>query len=144
MAREKAKGFTDREMEILGILWESGASTVEEIRERLPGGPSASTVRTLLTLMAEKGMVTDDGKDYGKKFSASIDRAAGQRSVLRRVIDTVFAGSTEALVLRLMEEEAVDPDQLERLRDQVEQSKPRASATTVRELIERQRIRNRV
>jgi predicted transcriptional regulator len=115
MPRKKTKGFTERESEIMSILWERGSASVEEIRERLTGAPSASTVRTLLAIMADRGLVADDGKGYAKRYHARIDRAEAQGPALRRMIDTLFAGSAEALVLRLMDEGEVDLDQLQRL-----------------------------
>ena len=44
MARKRTTGFTDREAEILSILWDLGEASVEDIRRRLSGNPTASTV----------------------------------------------------------------------------------------------------
>lgn len=127
MPRKKTKGFTEREAEIMSILWERGSASVEEVRERLTGPPSASTVRTLLAIMADRGLVADDGKGYAKRYHARIGRAEAQGPALRRMIDTLFAGSAEALVLRLMDEGEVDLDQLQRLQARLrgEGSKPK-------------------
>lgn len=115
MPRKKTKGFTEREAEIMAILWERGNASVEEIRERLVGVPSASTVRTLLAIMADRGLVADDGKGYAKSYHPRIDQAEAQGSALRRLIDGLFAGSAEALLLRLVDEGKVDLEQLQRL-----------------------------
>lgn len=115
MPRKKSKGLTEREAEIMSILWERGSASVEEIRERLTGPPSASTVRTLLAIMADRGLVADDGKGYAKRHHARVDRAEAQGPALRRMIDTLFAGSAEALLLRLVDEGEVDLHQLQRL-----------------------------
>ncbi|OGG46788.1 MAG: hypothetical protein A3F84_12450 [Candidatus Handelsmanbacteria bacterium RIFCSPLOWO2_12_FULL_64_10] len=99
----------------MSILWERGSASVEEIRERLTGAPSASTVRTLLAIMADRGLVADDGKGYARRYHARLNRAEAQGPALRRMIDTLFAGSAEALVLRLVDEGEVDLEQLQRL-----------------------------
>ncbi len=127
MSRKKTKGLTEREAEIMAVLWDLGEASVEGIRERLKGAPSASTVRTLLAIMADRGLVADDGKGYAKRYRARLDRADAQGSALRRMIDTLFAGSAEALVLRLIDAGDVDLDRLQRLRDRLrrEGSKPK-------------------
>jgi len=121
MARKRTKGFTEREAEILSILWDMGQASVEDIRKRLIGSPTASTVRTLLTVMAGRGFVADDGTGYAKLYHAKIDKQAGQHSALKRLIDTVFGGSTEAMLLRLMEEEEVDIERLTKLRKKLDE-----------------------
>jgi len=129
MPRKKTTGLTEREAEIMSILWDLGSASVEAIRERLKGAPSASTVRTLLAIMAGRGLVADDGKGYAKRYHPRIDRAEAQGPALRRMIDTLFAGSSEALVLRLIDAGEVDLEQLQRLRDRLrgEGSNPETS-----------------
>jgi predicted transcriptional regulator len=121
MPRKRTQGFTEREAEIMSILWELGEASVEQIRERLTGAPTASTVRTLLAIMADRGLVADDGKGYAKRYHARINRAEAQGSALRRLIDNLFAGSAEALVLRLVDEGKVDIEQLQHLQTRIRQ-----------------------
>ncbi len=71
-----------------------GQASVADIRKRLIGSPTASTVHTLLKVMAGRGFVADDGTGYAKLYHAKIDKQAGQDSALKRLIDTVFGGST--------------------------------------------------
>ncbi|SVC49102.1 uncharacterized protein METZ01_LOCUS301956, partial [marine metagenome] len=68
MARKRTTGLTGREIEILRVLWELGDAPVEQIRQRLSRTPTASTVRRLLSIMADRGVVLDDGKIYGRRF----------------------------------------------------------------------------
>ena len=121
MARKRTKGFTEREAEILSVLWDMGQASVADIRKRLIGSPTASTVRTLLTVMAGRRFVADDGTGYAKLYHAKINKQAGQHSALKRLIDTVFGGSTEAMLLRLMEEEEVDIERLKKLRKKLDE-----------------------
>lgn len=121
MARKRMVGFTDREVEILAILWEHGDASVEDIRQRLSGEPTASTVRTLLNVMTDREYIGDNGKEYGRTYHAKVSKAEGQRSVLRNMIDTVFAGSAEALMLRLLEAENLDWDRVKKLRKRLKE-----------------------
>lgn len=121
MPRTRTKGFTDREFEILSILWNAGEVSVEEIRERLTGNPSANTVRTLLTVMVKRGYVADDGKGYAKRYRALVDRSVARRSGLRRLIDGMFGGSTENMLMHLVDEGEMDVEQLQRLQKRLQQ-----------------------
>lgn len=115
MPRKRTEGLTDREAEIMAVLWQMGQANVEDIRQRLEGRPAASTVRSLLAIMAERGLVADDNTVYAKKYRPKLDQSQAQDSALRRVIDRLFSGSTEELLVRLIDEGAVDSAQLERL-----------------------------
>lgn len=119
MARKKTKGLTDREAEIISVLWDLGNANVEDIRQRLLDPPSSSTIRGLLRIMMERGLVADDGSGYGKSYHALIPKEKLQTSALQNVIDTFFSGSTEALLLRLMDEDKIDLDRLKNLQKQL-------------------------
>ena len=115
MPRKRTEGLTDREAEIMAVLWQMDQASVEDIRQRLEGRPAASTVRSLLVIMAERGLVAHDNTVYAKKYRPKLDQTQAQDSALRRVIDRLFSGSTEELLVRLIDEGAVDSAQLERL-----------------------------
>jgi len=119
--RKKSTGLTEREAEIIAILWNLGDAGVEDIRQRLSGNPTASTVRTLLGIMAGRGLVADDGSGYGKRYRARAPQADVQASALRRLIDTLFAGSTEAMLLRLMDREEIDIDRLKEIQQRLKE-----------------------
>lgn len=121
MARKKTKGLTDREAEILSILWRLGEGNVEEIRQLMQDRPTANTVRTLLVIMQERGLVADDGKEYGKRYQAIVSREKAQISALQKLIDTFFAGSAQDVVLCLTDSGEVDADQLKALYERLKQ-----------------------
>ena len=123
MARKRTQGLTEREAEIMSILWEQGRASVEEIRRQLRDEPAASTVRTLLSIMVERGLVGDDGSVYAKKFHPLVEQSEAQGSALRRIIDSLFAGSTEEMLVRLVDEGEVDIEQLKRLQARIRSKK---------------------
>lgn len=114
---QKRKGLTERETEILSILWALGEASVEDIRQRLPNSSSASTIRGLITIMEDRKLVTNDGTGYGKRYRPLVSQADVQSSAAQKLIDSLFGGSAEALLLRLMNEEKVDWHRLQALRD---------------------------
>ena len=115
MARKRSQGLTDREAEIMSILWDLGCATVDQVRARMKGDPTGNTVRTLMGIMVERGLIEDDGRAYAREYTPRVERNEAQASAARRLIDSLFAGSAEDLVMRLMDEGEVDLDQLNRL-----------------------------
>jgi len=117
MARPPTEGMTERETQIMEVLWRAGAASAERIRQELPDDPHDSTVRTLLRILENKGYVKHviRGKVY--VYRPAVRKASAERKVLLNVIKRFFGGSAEALVLRLIEDEHVTPEQLEHLKE---------------------------
>ena len=123
MSRKRTQGLTDREVEIMSILWKLNQASVEEIRGLLKNKPSANTVRTLLGIMVERGLVRDDGSVYAKQYYPCIGQAEARGSALRRLVDSLFAGSTEELLMSLVDRGEVDIEQLKRLQRRIRSKK---------------------
>jgi BlaI family transcriptional regulator, penicillinase repressor len=115
MARRRTRLLTEREAEIMRLLWERGSATAEEVRSALNGEPHDSTVRTLLRVLEAKGHIrhTTQGKTYVYRPVMAQDKA--QRTALRNLLARFFGGSAESLVLRLLEEEHLSAEDLEEL-----------------------------
>jgi predicted transcriptional regulator len=118
MGRRRQAKLTPREAAILEALWESGEATSEQIRARFPAAdaPHDSTIRTLLRILETKGHVTHELRGKAFVYRAIIQRAAAQRSALRDILSRFFGGSGEALVLRMIEDEQISVEEIERIR----------------------------
>lgn len=116
MARTASKTLTGREAEIMDVLWRMGEATADQIRGELSGDPHDSTVRTLLRVLETKKYVkhVEFGKAYLYKPAA--ERTKAQKAAISGVLKQFFEGSAEQLVLRLIEDEHITPEQLEQLR----------------------------
>lgn len=116
MPRPPAEMLTQREAQIMDVLWRLSAATADEIRAELPGEPHDSTVRTLLRVLESKGFVVHEtrGKTFVYRAAAARDKV--QRKALRSFLARLFGGSAEDLVLRLLEDEQITPEQLAQLR----------------------------
>ena len=115
MARPSAASLTDREAEIMDRLWELGTATAEQIREKLPGDPHDSSVRTMLRILEEKGFVSHRREGRSFVFQSLVQRERVQRKTLGNVIRQFFSGSPHQLVLRLLEDEDLSKADLEEL-----------------------------
>jgi len=108
--------FTERELDIMSVLWEHGPSTVAEVRAKLNKAPSHNTVATILTILENKGRVAhaEDGRAF--RFRALVGREEAGRSAFTRLVDTVFAGSAESLIMHFVRDQRLTKAELERLR----------------------------
>jgi predicted transcriptional regulator len=134
MARPAAARLTDREAEIMDRLWELGTATAEQIREKLPGDPHDSSVRTMLRILEEKGFVSHRRQGRSFVFQALVQRERVQRKTLGNVIRQFFSGSPQKLVLQLLEDEELSQADLQKLMRQASSKpsrpKPRKSDRT--------------
>ena len=112
-----SKALSELERQLMEILWKSGPSTAERIREALAPNHTLkdSTVRTVLKRLGEKGYVTH--KLEGKAFVYSgieKPRNIAVRAV-RQILDKFCDGSLEQLLLGMVENEVVDRAELQAL-----------------------------
>jgi predicted transcriptional regulator len=108
--------FTDRELDIMGVLWSRGPSTVAEVQEALEDDLAYNTVLTMLKIMEEKGYVSRSPEGRAHRYASEVKREAAGESALERVTERLFGGSPEKLLLHLVDTE-LDPDELRRMRD---------------------------
>jgi predicted transcriptional regulator len=108
--------FTDRELDVMAVLWERGNATVAEVRERIPDELAYTTVLTVLRTLEEKGHVGHRGEGKAHRYFPLVERRVAGRSALARLIDTVFNGSPELLLTQLVTERDLSEEQLKRIR----------------------------
>jgi len=111
-----AIAFTERELDVMAVLWQRGSGTVAEVRDALTDDLAYTTVLTVLRTLQEKGYVRPVAEGRAHRYFPSVSQEAAGKSVLARVLDKVFAGSAESLLTQLVSDRSVDPDELRRLR----------------------------
>ena len=111
-----AVAFTERELDIMAVLWEHGPSTVAEVRAKLDDSLSHNTVATILTILETKGHVahTEEGRAF--RYHTLVGREEASRSAFTRLIDTVFAGSAESLIMHFVRDRRLSKEELGRIR----------------------------
>jgi BlaI family penicillinase repressor len=108
--------FTDRELDVMAVLWERGDATVAEVQGRLPDDLAYTTVLTVLRTLEEKGHIghREEGRAY--RYHPLVEREEAGASVLGRLVDRVFGGSPELLLTQLVSERELSDAELERMR----------------------------
>jgi BlaI family penicillinase repressor len=109
--------FTDRELDVMAVLWRKGSGTVTEVRDALSTDFAYTTVLTVLRTLEEKGFVghTTEGKAH--RYVPLVGQEAAGKSALDRILGTVFDGSHELLLTQLVSDRDVDAKKLRQLRD---------------------------
>ena len=112
-----APPLTKRERQIMDALYKLGRATAAEIRQRLDGAPSDSTVRTQLRVLEAKGHVKHEEHGLRFVYAPTVPRHSARRSALRHLVDTFFDGSSAKAVAALLGGEAtrVSDDELDRI-----------------------------
>lgn len=117
---------TDRELEILKVLWARGKASVREVQDDLinSAGPVAySTVQTLLNIMEEKkGLVRHvvEGRTFIYIPKKTPDRTI--RELTRRFVDRVFDGALDRVMVALLDSKTPSPEEFERLRAMIDEA----------------------
>lgn len=103
MTKLKTVDLTRRESQIMAILHRRQRATVEDLRDELPDAPSPSSVRKLLDIMIERGLLLReyDGPRFVYFPAAKPEDAS--RSALKHLVRTFFNGSPESAVAALLE-----------------------------------------
>jgi predicted transcriptional regulator len=117
MAKKPGSKPTPAEVEILGILFERGPSTVREVHERLGADRSVgyTGVLKLLQNMHAKGLVQRHQDGQAHIYEAR-EPARMKRQLLGDLVSRVFAGSASQLVLHLLEDKKASPEEIEEIR----------------------------
>lgn len=108
--------FTERELDVMAVLWERGPSTAAEVREHLTDKIAYNTALSMLRILEEKGHVghTEEGRAH--RYFPLVAREEAGTSAIERLVDKVFGGSAELLLTHLMRDRKLDDAELRRVR----------------------------
>src|SRR5687768_4320462 len=119
---------TEREFQILGVLWDRGEATVREVYETLrdadPSLPIVqNTVQAFLRTMEDKGLVRHRTEGRSFVYRPVARRDETKRRLASRVLDGVFAGAIDQLVQSVLSLRRPTPQELRRLEDLLRDAK---------------------
>ena len=128
----KTQMVTDRELEILKVLWVRGEASVREVQEDLNNASvpavAYSTVQTLLNIMEDKkGLVRHvvEGRTFIYIPKKSSDRTI--RELTRRFVDRVFDGALDRVMVALLDSKSPTPAEFDRLRAMIDEAQRQTS-----------------
>jgi BlaI family transcriptional regulator, penicillinase repressor len=122
VARPKSEALTPLELEIMHVLWESGPANVQAVQKALKRELAYTTVQTMLNILHRKGRVKRALHDRAYVYKPAVSRKKALGDMVGDMVEKMFGGSAESLVLSLVDAKRLTPEKLERLRKMVEQA----------------------
>jgi BlaI family transcriptional regulator, penicillinase repressor len=124
MPRKPSPALTDAEARVMAVLWQLKAATVGEVVAALAPGRtvSYSTVQTMLRILEDKEYVVHDKVARAFIYRPVVDERQARRRALRHLATRLFNGSPSLLVMNVLHDEEMDPDELQRLKKLVEEA----------------------
>lgn len=118
MARPKTVGPTERELEILQVLWECGPSTAKNIHGVLNkrSKTAYNSVLTILVIMLEKSYVKRDESEKSHVYEAQYSKTHIEEKLVKGFMDGVFGGSAMRLVTRALSVKETSQEERKKIR----------------------------
>ena len=107
--------FTERELDIMSILWKEGSGTVAEVRDELNSEVGYTTVLKMLQILEEKGMVRHEREGRAYRYHPTVAQEEAGEHALRRIVDKIFQGSAELTLARLVRDTKLTADEIQRM-----------------------------
>src|SRR5215213_2413561 len=114
----------ERELDVMTWLWANGSGTVTQVKEGLGVPLAYTTVLTILRNLEAKGFLRRQDEGRAHRYFPRVQQKAARRRAIRRLIDTLFLGSSEALLAHLVDEHDLSPETLRRMAKRLSQHKP--------------------
>jgi len=122
MARTKTPHLTPLELEIMHVLWNEGSSNVQTVQHHLERELAYTTVQTMLNILHRKGKVKRALKDRAYFYSPVVSRSLVVGNHVSDLIERLFGGSAESLVMSLVETKHLTPKKLAQLQKLIEEN----------------------
>jgi predicted transcriptional regulator len=121
MPPKRSITLTQAELRLMKVLWDRGESTVADmVTATTPDGELAYTsVLTTIRILEIKGYVTHRQEGRAFLYSSSVGESEASRSEVRHVLQRFFGNSRERLLLSLLGDEEISPDELKRLKEAI-------------------------
>ena|SRR5579862_8607793 len=109
---------TEAEYAILQVLWQLGAGAVRDVHKVLSRSREIGYTSVLKTLqvMTEKGLVLRNEEERAHIYTPAFSEETAQSSILADLLQRVFGGSPQRLVLRALEVQPVTPEERAEIR----------------------------
>ena len=122
MARNKTAGPTERELQILRILWDNGPGTVRQVNEAMSEGKNVgyTTTLKLMQIMAEKKLLIRDKSGFQHIYKPVISEEVTQEQLVGELLEKAFSGSAEKLVMRALSAKKVSKKELNKIKKMLE------------------------
>lgn len=116
-------GMTPLELKIMQVLWRLGPSLVQAVQQELEGELAYTTVQTMLNVLERKGRVTRRLRGRAFEYRAAVTEEKTLGTAVADLVDRMFGGSPEELVMSLVKSRQLDAGRLAKLAERVDAAK---------------------
>ena len=121
MAKPAQLPLTKLELQIMQVIWRDGASTVAQVQESLDQQLAYTTVQTMLNILDRKGRLKRELRGRAFIYKPAVTHAKASLAAARDLIDRMFGGSSEELVMSLLKSRQLDPEKIAELSRRLEE-----------------------
>lgn len=122
MPPRQSETLTDAELRVMRVLWAKGSGTVQQVLDSIEERPvlAYNSVLTTIRVLERKGYLKHSKDGRAHVYSPLVGRQDATRSEIRHLVGRFFRNSHEDLVLNLLEDRGIQPEELARLRKMLE------------------------
>src|ERR1700712_390413 len=120
MGEQEKETLTKLELQIMQVIWRMGTSSVSDVQQGLEQGLAYTTVQTMLNILERKGKLTRELRGRAFVYSATVSEAKASHHAVRDLVDRMFGGSSEDLVMSLVKSKQIDAKTLAKLSKKLE------------------------
>ncbi len=118
MPPRQSETLTEAELRVMKVLWVRGSGTVQEVLDSIEEKPTLAynSILTTIRILERKGYLKHikDGRAY--IYAPVVQQQEATRSEIRHLVGRFFKNSHEDLVLNILEDQGIEPEELTRLR----------------------------
>ena len=114
--------FTERELDIMSVLWREGSGTVAEVKDAIGREVGYTTVLKMLQILEEKGMVRHEREGRAYRYFSEVEPEDAGGHALARIVDKIFHGSAELALARLISGRKLDQAEVDRMKQLIDEA----------------------
>ncbi len=119
MPKPEQSVLTKLELQIMQVIWRLGPSNVTAVQEGLEQDLAYTTVQTMLNILQRKGKLKRTLRGRAFEYSATVTEAKASTNAVRDLVDRMFGGSSEDLVMSLIKSRQIDPKKIAELTERL-------------------------
>jgi BlaI family transcriptional regulator, penicillinase repressor len=121
MAKQEKGALTKLELQIMQVIWKRGPSNVSSVQEGLEQSLAYTTVQTMLNILERKGKLKRELRGRAFEYSATVTEAKALGHAVKDLVDRMFGGSSEDLVMSLIKSRQIDAKKIAELSKRLEE-----------------------
>src|ERR1700751_3342257 len=123
MPPKQSETLTDAELRVMRVLWEKGSGSVQQVLDSLTERPALAynSVLTTIRILERKGYLNHSKDGRAHIYSPVVQQQDATRTEIRDLVSRLFRNSHEDLVLNILEDRGIHPEELDRLRKMLDQ-----------------------